>query len=114
MNIVSLPTGYVWETELACRSCHRVFTDAGSPAYQIPIDTGSPRASSRHPRVWHADLTGETRRAPPGEVGQVKATTLPGDESLPWSHREESPRSHRAEEPRDVGAGAPPGEVGQV
>jgi hypothetical protein len=40
-NMVSVPSGYVWEKELACRSCHKVFSDAASPAYQIPINLSS-------------------------------------------------------------------------
>ena len=38
MNMVSVPSGYVWEKELACRTCHQVLADAAAPAYQIPIN----------------------------------------------------------------------------
>jgi hypothetical protein len=41
MNMVSVPSGYVWEKELACRMCHAVFTEGGSMACQIPIDLAS-------------------------------------------------------------------------
>ncbi len=41
MNMVSVASGYVWEKELACWNCHRVFSDAASTAYQIPINVDS-------------------------------------------------------------------------
>ena len=46
--MVSVPSGYVWEKELACRTCHEVFTEGGSMAYQIPIDVGSHRKLGSH------------------------------------------------------------------
>jgi len=44
--MVSVPSGYVWEKELACWTCHRVFTEAASPAYQIPLNVSSGKHSS--------------------------------------------------------------------
>lgn len=52
-NMVSVPSGYVWEKELACRTCHRVFTEAASPAYQIPIDIDAPRSRPPHGPSGH-------------------------------------------------------------
>ena len=46
--MVSVPSGYVWEKELACGSCHRVFTQAALPGYQIPIDLESHRRRAAH------------------------------------------------------------------
>jgi hypothetical protein len=45
LNMVSVPSGYVWEKELACRTCHHLFTEASSPEYQIPVrlDSGARR-----------------------------------------------------------------------
>lgn len=53
MNMVSVPSGYVWEKELACRTCHEVFTEGASSSFQIPIHVEShpkhrPIAAARH------------------------------------------------------------------
>lgn len=53
MNMVSVPSGYVWEKELACWSCHHVFTDAASPAYQIPINVEAHGKSPAHGHAGH-------------------------------------------------------------
>ena len=54
-NMVSVPSGYVWEKELACWRCHRVFSEAASPAYQIPIniENSGKHATSGHPGHKH-------------------------------------------------------------